>query len=132
LMTGLLFSNGLLAGTPEEAIAERIKKVGTVCVEGQDCVQTDATTAGGEVSGGATDVAALYNKSCVTCHGAGVAGAPIAFKADSWADRVAAGMPALYQSAISGKPPGMPAKGMCFTCSDNELRALVDYMLEEK
>ena len=39
-------------------------------------------------------------------------------------------MEVLYQSSINGLPPGMPAKGMCFTCSDDELKAIVDYMVE--
>ena len=76
--------------------------------------------------------ASLYNTSCAICHGAGISGAPVAFDPQSWSQRLAKGMPALYKSAIEGFQPSMPAKGMCFDCTDDELRSLVDYMLGEK
>ena len=124
-----------LAGTSfaiagmEADIAERIKKVGAVCVEGTDC--SAALVAPIEVASvGGSSVEANYNKTCATCHNAGVAGAPKMDDADAWGPRLAKGMDTLYSSAIIGMPPAMPAKGMCFSCSDDELKALVDYMVE--
>ncbi len=38
-------------------------------------------------------------------------------------------MDTLYASAISGFL-GMPPKGLCMDCSDDELKATVDYMVE--
>jgi cytochrome c5 len=35
------------------------------------------------------------------------------------------------QATIAGKPPGMPAKGLCISCSDAELRAAVEYMVSK-
>jgi len=40
-------------------------------------------------------------------------------------------METLYDSGINGLAPGMPARGMCFSCSDDELNAVVDYMVAE-
>ena len=112
----------------EDEIAERIKKVGTVCVEGNDCGSTASSGAGAsEVS---ADVETNYNKTCATCHNAGVAGAPRFAQAADWKPRIAKGLEHLYKSAIMGMPPAMPAKGMCFACSDDDLKALVDYMVD--
>ena len=61
---------------------------------------------------------------------AGVAGAPKLGDAVAWEPRIAKGMDTLYNSVINGLPPAMPAKGMCFSCSDDDLRALVDYMVD--
>ena len=79
-------------------------------------------------SGGAS-VEANFNKSCATCHNVGVAGAPKFADATAWAPRIAKGMDTLYASTINGLPPAMPQKGMCFSCSDDDLKALVDYMV---
>jgi cytochrome c5 len=40
-------------------------------------------------------------------------------------------MDVLYASGINGLAPAMPAKGMCFTCSDDDIKAIVDYMVAE-
>lgn len=114
-------------------IAARIKPVGEVCVEGKDCnsANTTSTTVAQAESVSATPSAAdTFSKTCSTCHTAGVAGAPRLGNKEDWAPRIAKGKDALYQSAINGLAPAMPAKGMCFTCSDDELKALVDYMVE--
>ena len=72
---------------------------------------------------------AVYDKSCALCHGAGIAGAPRFGQAADWSARVARGKPALYASAISGTPKGMPAKGGNLGLSDADVRAAVDYMV---
>ena len=32
---------------------------------------------------------------------------------------------------IEGMPPYMPARGLCDECTDEELKAVVDFMLED-
>ncbi len=109
-------------------IAERIKRVGSVCLQGEDCGAQSEVVAGTEASGGgAVD---NYNKSCSTCHAMGIAGAPKFGDVEQWAPRIAKGMDVLYANGINGMPPGMPAKGMCFQCTDDDIKALVDYMVE--
>ena len=120
---GMVFA---FASTADVEIAYRIKKVGEVCVEGQDCGSTPIILASVE----SVDVEGNYNKSCATCHIAGVAGAPKLGDGPAWEPRIAKGMETLYSSVINGLPPAMPAKGMCFSCSDDDLRDLVDYMVE--
>ena len=121
----LMIAGLAIASTAD--IAERIKRVGDVCVEGADCAS--AVVASTVVTSGSASVESNFNKSCATCHNAGVAGAPKYADAAAWAPRIAKGMDVLYASTINGLPPAMPQKGMCFSCSDDELRALVDYMV---
>jgi len=64
----------------------------------------------------------------MACHATGVSEAPILGNAEQWAVRVAKGADALYTSAINGLGV-MPARGTCVDCSDDEMRAAVDYML---
>ena len=113
----------------DAGIVDRIKKVGEVCVEGQDCAQASAPVAEVAAASGGGGVESNYAKSCATCHNAGVAGAPKLGDIAAWEPRLAKGTDVLYGSVINGLPPAMPAKGMCFSCSDDELRALVDYMV---
>jgi len=35
----------------------------------------------------------------------------------------------LLYLGLTGLAPAMPAKGMCFACSDDDMRSLVDYMV---
>ena len=108
-------------------IAERIKRVGDVCLEGNDCAS--AAVSSTVVNAGVANVESNFNKSCATCHNSGVAGAPKYADALAWAPRIEKGIDVLYASTINGLPPAMPQKGMCFSCSDDDLRALVDYMV---
>ena len=69
---------------------------------------------------------ALYDKSCVTCHGAGVAGAPKFGDKAAWAPRLALGVDGLTASVIKGKG-AMPPKGGS-GASDAEIKAAVQYI----
>ena len=72
---------------------------------------------------------AVYERFCFSCHAAGVAGAPRTGDPESWEPRLAKGMHQLLQSTVEGMPPGMPERGLCFDCSDEQLTAAIDYML---
>ncbi|XOV86247.1 MAG: c-type cytochrome [Pseudomonadota bacterium] len=118
------------ATTVKESIAERIKKVGTVCIQGEDCASGSASTEVAAASG-AKSPEDIYNQACATCHAIGVAGAPKLGDVAQWAPRIDKGIDVLYGSVLNGLAPGMPAKGMCFTCSDDELRSVTDYMVSQ-
>jgi len=111
------------------SLEERIKPVGESCMEGEDC----AAVAAAPVTDGAASAGRsgekLYQK-CAACHNTGAAGAPKLGDVAAWAPRTEKGMDVLYASAIKGFK-GMPAKGLCFDCSDDELKATVDYMVEK-
>ena len=70
-----------------------------------------------------------YTKYCASCHNAGIADAPKLGDRDKWQWRVSKGPDALLQTTIDGIPPGMPKKGMCMSCSDEQLVDAIDYML---
>ena len=70
---------------------------------------------------------AKYDKSCKVCHATGSAGAPKTGDAEAWAPRMAKGMDELVKSVNNGLN-AMPPKGMCFDCSDEDYKALIEYM----
>ncbi len=72
-----------------------------------------------------------YDRFCTSCHSMGAAGAPKSGDKAAWAPLIAKGIDTLVQSTITGKAPGMPAKGLCMSCSDADLRAAVEYMVEQ-
>lgn len=127
VMMVVVMGGSLSAGTAETQIAERLKKVGEVCIQGQDCASAGPATQ--MAVAGSFDAEATYNKTCATCHNLGIAGAPKLGDEAGWSPRLAKGMEVLYDHGINGLAPGMPAKGMCFTCSDDDIKAIVDYMV---
>lgn len=72
-----------------------------------------------------------YMASCFACHSTGAAGAPKVGpgNADAWTPRLEKGMDAVVANAITGLNT-MPPKGLCFTCTDEDLAALVQYMVD--
>lgn len=68
-----------------------------------------------------------YKKTCAVCHGSGAAGAPKTGSAELWAPRLEKGMETLVDHAKNGFN-AMPPKGMCFDCSDDDFKALIEYM----
>ena len=131
----------------QQSIEDNVRPAGQVCLAGQPCVGSTAGTATAastsiaapgsveevvEVVATATEVAAFdvestYQMSCFACHGTGAAGAPILGDADAWSERMAKGMDAVMVNVVNGVN-AMPPKGLCMTCSDGNLLALVDYM----
>lgn len=78
------------------------------------------------------DGEAVYKKACITCHGAGIAGAPKLGDAADWGPRIAQGDALLLEHAIkgfTGQKGMMPAKGGFVTLSDDEVKAAIDYMV---
>lgn len=143
-------------GAAEKVIA-RIQKVGTVEIRAAGAAEAAAPAAGEQQAAAApapapasaeaaaapaaaapaaaapatADLAAgkaLYDKSCVTCHGAGVAGAPKLGDKAAWAPRIAEGMDAMMNIAIHGKG-AMPPRGAT-TATDAELFNAVSYMAD--
>ncbi|MGJ8679182.1 c-type cytochrome [Paraglaciecola sp.] len=118
---GVLFAATAVAqDMSEDDIASRIKPVGQVHVAG-----AKAETA----STGPRSGADVYNKSCVACHGVGVLGAPKLQDAGDWSPRLEKGFDQVWKNAINGVG-GMPPKGTCGDCSDDELKAAIEHMIE--
>lgn len=78
------------------------------------------------------DPARTYAQSCAACHNSGAAGAPRMGNASDWAPRLEEkGLDVLVEHTINGFNNIMPPKGMCFTCSDDELKLIVEHILAE-
>lgn len=89
---------GAEAMTPE-AIAERLRPVGSVVVVAQ--ATGPRTLQSGE---------AVYKLACAACHTTGAAGAPKLGDAGAWAPRLKQGYETLVKHSVEGFK-GMPAKG---------------------
>ncbi len=120
-VSGLAYSQS--AALTEEMKA-RIAPVGSVCKAGESCAAAPVAVSSGPKSG--KDV---YGSACTTCHSIGVAGAPKTGSVEDWAPRIAKGIDTLYTHAIDGFN-GMPAMGLCGSCSEDEIKAAVDYLVE--
>ena len=72
----------------------------------------------------------VYQNFCFSCHTPGVSGAPKLGDGPAWAPRIAKGEALLLQATIDGIPPAMPPMGMCFNCSEDDLAAAIDYMVQ--
>jgi cytochrome c5 len=118
---------GIFSVQAEDSAAVNTAPVGKECLQGQPCASAAAVSAGG----GAKTGEQVFNTACMSCHSTGAAGAPKVGDAAAWAPRLAAkGKEGLHKSAVNGFN-GMPAKGLCFTCSDEELAGAVDYILSK-
>jgi len=72
----------------------------------------------------------IYQASCQACHATGVANAPKLGDKAAWAPRIAKGNDALFSSVKNGLN-AMPPKGTCMSCSDDDLRAAVEYLVAQ-
>lgn len=72
----------------------------------------------------------IVQASCYACHGTGAAGAPKIGDKEAWAPRIAQGEEALLTNAIKGLR-AMPPRGACMDCTDEDLKAAVDYMVSQ-
>ncbi len=110
-----------------DAIAERLKPVGNVCIQGEECAAAGGATAA--AGGGARSAEDVVGKFCTACHGTGLLNSPKVGDTAAWqahADN-AGGLDGLLANAISGIN-AMPPKGTCADCTDDELMAAIKHM----
>ena len=111
----------------DHSISSRIAKLGTVCVAGDECetaVRSVVTVSSGPRSG-----EEVYNAACTACHTTGAAGAPKIGDSAAWGVRVNTGLDMLLTNAINGIG-GMPVRGLCMDCSDDELEEAIEYIVD--
>ena len=136
----------------QQSVEDNVRPAGQVCLVGQSCVGSTSGSSPAapvtstraaapvaavveEVAAVAAEVAAFdvestYQMSCFACHGTGAAGAPILGDAEAWAPRMEKGMDAVMLNVVNGVN-AMPPKGLCFTCTDDNLAAIVAYMFSQ-
>lgn len=125
LIAAATFSSATFAASVSQeqydAIAERIKPVGDVYLAGSEPVVAEPS--------GPRDGATVYGTFCTACHSTGISGAPKTGDAGDWSPRIAQGRDVMNNHAIVGFN-AMPAKGTCMDCSDDEIIAAIDHMIE--
>ena len=129
VFTAISLTSDVSEYKPEEIVIENIKPVGEVYVAGES--EPEAAASGAVTASPAAAPKSgeqVYNSSCLACHGSGVAGAPKLGDVAAWAPRIAAGMDSLLANATNGLN-AMPPKGLCMSCSSDELQAAVEYMV---
>lgn len=104
----------------EDEIKARIKPIGQVHVAGA----VAASDSAGPRSG-----AEIYNKACVACHSVGVLGAPKFQDSGDWSPRLEKGFDVVWKNAINGVG-AMPPMGTCGDCSDDDIKAAIEHMIE--
>lgn len=111
--------------TNEPIVEKETEKLLQETVEAPSAADSDK-----ELITSAADGETVYKKACIGCHLTGAAGAPKVGDVNAWAPRIARGAAALTQSAISGIPgTAMMAKGACNTCSDDDIKVAVEFMI---
>lgn len=119
----LVFSAIALAtNASNDEIVERIKQVGDVYLVAAEPEVEEKRT---EPWDGKT----VYDTYCTACHSTGVSESPIKGNAEQWAPRIAQGMDVLTDHAVKGFN-AMPAMGTCMDCSQDEIVAAINYMIE--
>jgi|TARA_R100000789_G_scaffold85301_1_gene81138 cytochrome c5 len=108
-------------------IAERLKPVGEVCIQGEECAA--AGPAAAAAGGGGLSAEEVVGKFCNACHGTGLLNSPKVGDTAAWQARAdeKGGLDALLANAITGIN-AMPPKGTCASCSDDELMAAIKQM----
>ena len=127
-----LLSSAAIADDSE--IVDRVKPVGNLVILAESKTEktadtatvTDEATAPATANAGKT----IYGTACFACHGTGAAGAPVLGNKDAWTARISQGNDILYTHAIDGFK-AMPAKGGAASLSNDEVKAVVDYMVEQ-
>ncbi|WP_104203191.1 c-type cytochrome [Billgrantia saliphila] len=137
LIMGCLATLGLAAGAASvqadevdrDAIAERLKPVGQLCLQGEECGTAAAAESDSGGSGDGADGEGIYGQVCMACHETGAAGAPVRGQEDAWADRVDKGWDTLLDHAINGFN-AMPARGGNPNLSDEEVAAATAHLVD--
>jgi cytochrome c5 len=77
---------------------------------------------------------AVFEANCANCHTGGIGGfftgAPEIGDQDDWESLVPKGIDGLTATTLSGIGK-MEPRGECTTCTDEEIRAAIEYMLEK-
>lgn len=74
-------------------------------------------------------LAQKYERACMACHAALASKAPLTGFVPQWEPRLQQGLPVLVTHVREGFQ-GMPARGFCNDCSDQDFAALITFMFQ--
>ncbi len=72
-------------------------------------------------------LAAIYNRSCRSCHTVAATGSPLTGDTAAWEARMEKGMSTLVDNVVNGFG-GMPPFGLCMDCDAEQFEALIHFM----
>lgn len=140
LLTAVIFSLSACGGGADSTTAQAQDTVANVVekanqkavdVAEQGAAAEAEAPAQASAAGVDKEILAIYQRSCISCHLSGAANAPKSHDTAAWAPKLAKGMDALVASINNGLN-AMPPKGLCFDCSDDQYKALVEFMAGPK
>ena len=77
----------------------------------------------------------IFSNECASCHDGGfwgwLYGAPQIGVQNEWEEFLSKGVPELVDAAIKGTEGGMDPKGGCDDCSNEEIKAAVEYIVSQ-
>ena len=143
----IIFASFLQHAIPKEVsptatkrIEQRIAPIGAVYAgatgASAQAAAAEAAAAAAAASGaygGTLDGKVIFDNLCTGCHTSGAGGAPKMVKAE-WGARIAQGADTLHKHAIEGFQGGagvMPARGGNPDLTDDQVKAAVDWMLDQ-
>lgn len=89
----------------------------------------EAVSAAEKAQPATSELAAIYDRSCRSCHAVEGSGAPLTGHGAAWAPRLAKGRE-VWLGSIKRGLGAMPPMGLCADCDDETLTALVRFMAE--
>ena len=130
LLSTLSLASPSKAPGSDEEIEARLRPFGTVCLDTDPtCAVSNTSTT---PSSGTRDGKTIYETFCAACHNTGVGNAPVLGSSSDWQPRLnKSGKSGLLTNLKQGVPPLMPAKGACADCSEDELKSVLDYILDK-
>lgn len=131
-------------------VEEWLAPIAKLCLAGEDCVGAKASEAAAPVAAAPApveaapepaaepvqiaqaddgfDLQATYQMFCFACHSTGLSGAPLPGDAEAWGPRMEKGRDEIVAIMNRGLN-AMPPKGLCMTCTDDQLWELSQYMV---
>ena len=121
---------------PLQGAKKTLQSMGVISASGVDEIaEVDVATATPPVETPAADAAAgrsgkeIYDSFCFACHATGVAQAPLFGSLEQWQPRIDKGMDTLVATSLTGFNL-MPPMGICMSCTEDEMRASIQYMID--
>jgi cytochrome c5 len=119
----------------QQQAVQKVDEVKEQAAEQVDKVEQQVSAMANKVTGATSGTTAsngegIYAKSCASCHKMGIIGAPKTGDQAAWKPLISSGISELTQAVINGKG-AMPARGGNSSLSDDEIRAAVEYMVEQ-
>ncbi|WP_298622374.1 c-type cytochrome [uncultured Legionella sp.] len=134
LFTVISFLLFALDDIDRQQIQQRIQPIGKVRVQedGNGASSTEGQDKTVEQVEKKEPGQATYEQYCIVCHRDGLAGAPKFHDSNDWKPRISGRtIDELVASSVKGMN-AMPAKGTCAECTDDDLKAAIQYMMPKK